>query len=162
MLIGYSGNHRKGYEIKQLITKITDIIDTPEGINVAIIGMGNLGKALINHLKGKRDKIQIVACFDIMPEKIRKQQNEVKCYHIDDLEKVVQKENIKIALLTLPGSETISVAKRLVLSGIKGILNFTSTPLNLPNYVYVEKYDIVTALEKVAYFAKHNDINEMK
>ena len=73
-----------------------------------------------------------------------------------------QKENIKIALLTLPGSETISVAKRLVLSGIKGILNFTSTPLNLPNYVYVEKYDIVTALEKVAYFAKHNDINEMK
>jgi redox-sensing transcriptional repressor len=119
-----------------------------------------LGKALINHLKGKRDKIQIVACFDVMPEKIRKQHCEIKCYHINELENIIEKENIKIALLTLPDSETIPVVKRLIMAGIKGILNFTSTPLNLPSYVYVEKYDIVTALEKVAYFAKHNNNEE--
>src|SRR5210317_1877355 len=67
MLIGYSGTLRKGYNIEELIDLIGDIIDSHTGINVAVVGMGNLGRALINYFKGKRHKLSIVAGFDNNP-----------------------------------------------------------------------------------------------
>src|SRR5210317_1913624 len=70
MLIGYSGTLRKGYDIKDLVKQIGNIIDTSEGQKIAVIGMGNLGKAFIHYLHEKRAKLRIVAAFDVNPEKI--------------------------------------------------------------------------------------------
>ena len=157
MLIGYSGTLRKGYNIQELIDLIGTIIDSEEGINVAIVGMGNLGKALINYFRGKRHKLSIVAGFDNNPDKIGSKLSGVPCYSFDDLEAIIIKENIKIGIITVPGIFAAETADKLVKSGIKGIVNYTPKPINVPDHVYLEEYDMITTLEKVAFYVKFSE-----
>jgi redox-sensing transcriptional repressor len=157
MLIGYSGNLRKGYDIKELIELIGKIIDTEKGQKVAVVGLGNLGKAIISYFRGKRAKLTIVAAFDVNSDKIDRVYNGVPCHHVDLLSEIIKRENISIGIITVPADQAPAIAESLVLSGIKGILNFTPKPLNVSPYVYLEEYDMITSLEKVAFFAKKND-----
>lgn len=154
MLIGYSGTLRQGYDVKELIDIIGKIIDSKEGQKVAVIGIGNLGRAIIGYFSGKRTKLTVVAGFDINPDKVDKVYAGVWCHHFDKLTEIIKKENITIAVLTVPASEAAAVAELLVMAGIKGILNFTPKPINVPSNVYLEEYDIITSLEKLAYFVK--------
>jgi redox-sensing transcriptional repressor len=148
MLIGYSGTLRRGYDIKEMI------IDTEEGQKIAVIGMGNLGKAIIHYLHEKRSKLNIVAAFDINHEKINKSYSGVKCYPLDQLEEVLQSESILIGIITTPPEVVAEIAGRLKSAGIKGILNLTPKPLSASEGLYLEEYDVITSLEKVAYFVK--------
>ncbi len=157
MLIGYSGNLRKGYDIKELIDLIGKIIDSERGQRVAVVGLGNLGKAFISYFKGKRSKLSMIAAFDVNPEKINRVFDGVPCYHINQLPEIIKQNNISIGIITVPSEQAPEIAEALVLSGIKGILNYTPKPLNVPAYVYLEEYDMITSLEKVAFFAKKND-----
>lgn len=154
MLIGYSGTLRQGYDVKELVDLIGKIIDTKDGQKVAVMGIGNLGRSIIGYLSGKRTKLSIVAAFDINPEKIDRVYGGVWCYHFDRLAEIIKKEGITIAVITVPASEATRISEALVLSGIKGILNFTPRPLNVPSQVYLQEYDMLTSLEKVAYFVK--------
>jgi redox-sensing transcriptional repressor len=154
MLIGYSGTLRQGYDVKELIEIIGKIIDSKEGQKVAVIGIGNLGRAIIGYFSGKRTKLTVVAGFDLNPEKVDRVYAGVWCYHFDRLTEIIKKENITIAVLTVPASEAANVAELLVMAGIKGILNFTPKPINVPSNVHLEEYDIITSLEKLAYFVK--------
>ncbi len=154
MLIGYTGTLRKGYDIKELIDKIGHILDTEFGQKVAIVGMGNLGRAFIRYFSGKRTKLYIVVAFDVSPEKIETIHDGVPCYSTARMKEIVQRENVSIAILTVPAEETSAVANELIEAGVKGILNYTSKAINVPPHVYLEEYDMVTSLEKVAYFAK--------
>ncbi len=65
------------------------VSDSEEGMNVAIIGIGNLGRAVAGYFKGKRSKLNLVASFDNDPQKINKVISGVKCYAYDDLEKTI-------------------------------------------------------------------------
>lgn len=154
MLIGYSGTLRQGYDVKELIEIIGKIIDSKEGQKVAVIGIGNLGRAIIGYFSGKRTKLTVVAGFDLNPEKVDKAYAGVWCYHFEKLTEIIKKENITIAVLTVPASEAANVAELLVMAGIKGILNFTPKPINVPSNVHLEEYDMITSLEKLAYFVK--------
>jgi redox-sensing transcriptional repressor len=154
MLIGYSSVLRKGYDIKELIQTIGTIIDSDEGINVAIIGIGNLGRAVTSYFRGKRSKLNMVASFDNDPQKVNKVISGVKCYHIQDMEQIIKDMNIKIAILSVPADYAKSTCESVVRYGIKGILNFTTIALNVPSGVYLEEYDMITSIEKVAYFVK--------
>lgn len=154
MLIGYSGTLRQGYDVKELIDIIGKIIDTKEGQNVAVVGIGNLGRSIIGYFNGKRTRLSIVAAFDTNSDKIDRVYAGVKCYHFDRLAEIVRNEDISIVILTVPASEATRIAESLVMAGIKGILNFTPQPLNVPAQVYLQEYDMITSLEKVAYFVK--------
>lgn len=154
MLIGYSGTLRKGYDIKELIELIGKILDTEEGLRVAVVGVGNLGRSLIGYFNGKRSKLTIVAGFDANPDKVDKVYAGVHCYHTDKLNEVILREKISIGIITVPAEQAADVAEKLVIAGIKGILNFTPKPLNVSAHVYLQEYDMVTSLEKVAYFVK--------
>jgi len=156
MLIGYSSVQRKGYDVKELIDTIGRIIDSEEGMNVAIIGIGNLGRALAGYFKGKRSKLNLVASFDNDPQKVNKVISGVKCYSYTDLEKILKELEIQIAILTVPADFAKEIAEETVRYGIKGILNFTTVPLNVPSEVYLEEYDMITSMEKVAYFVKES------
>lgn len=157
MLIGYSGNLRKGYDIKELIDLIGKIIDSDKGQRVAVVGLGNLGKAIISYFKGKRSKLAIIAAFDINPEKINRVYDGVACYHINQMAEIIKQHNISIGIIAVPSEQAPEIAETMVISGIKGVLNFTPKPLNVPPQVYLEEYDMITSLEKVAFFAKKND-----
>jgi redox-sensing transcriptional repressor len=156
MLIGYSSVLRKGYDIRELIQTIGRIIDSAEGLNVAIIGIGNLGRAVTGYFRGKRSKLNIVASFDNDLQKVNKVISGVKCYHIQDMERIIKELDIKIAILTIPANFAKSMVEEVVHYGIKGILNFTTVPLNVPSEVHLEEYDMITSIEKVAYFVKEN------
>jgi len=157
MLIGYSGTLRRGYNIKELIELIGEIIDSHDGINVAVVGMGNLGRALINYFQGKRHKLSIVAGFDNNPDKIGKKISGVKCFSVENMTEVIKDINIKIGIITVPGSFTTEIAEQLVESGIKGIVNYTPKPIQVPKHIYLEEYDMITTLEKVAFFVKQTE-----
>lgn len=154
MLIGYSTTLKKGYDVKALIDVIGDIIDTHEGLNAAVIGIGNLGRAITTYFNGKRTKLRIAATFDTDPDKANRVISGVKCYAMSDLEKVIKEQDISIGILTVPPEDAAAVSESLIMAGIKGILNYTSTPLNVSPNVYLEEYDMITSLEKVAYFVK--------
>lgn len=158
MLIGYSSVLRKGYDVRELIQTIGRIIDSEEGLNVAIIGIGNLGRAVTGYFRGKRSKLNVVASFDNDPQKVNKVISGVKCYHTQDMEQIIREMDIRIAILTLPADFAKSIAEEVVRFGIKGILNFTTVPLNVPSGVHLEAYDMITSIEKVAYFVKENKL----
>jgi redox-sensing transcriptional repressor len=157
MLIGYSTTLKKGYDVKALIDVIGDIVDTKDGLNAAIIGIGNLGRAITTYLNGKRTKLKIAATFDTDPEKANRVISGVKCYPMSEMSRVIKEQGISIGILTVPPEDASAVAETLIMAGIKGILNYTSTPLNVSPNVYLEEYDMITSLEKVAYFVKEKN-----
>ncbi|MFP4449198.1 MAG: redox-sensing transcriptional repressor Rex [Bacteroidales bacterium] len=154
MLIGYSSTLKKGYDVKALIDLIGDILDSENGLNVAVIGVGNLGRAITAFFRGKRSKLEIVASFDTDPEKINSVISGVKCYSMKELEKIIKEKDISIAILTVPPEYANNVAELLAQSGINGILNYTSVPVSVSTDIIIEHYDMTMSLEKVAYFVK--------
>lgn len=154
MFIGYTSIHRKGYDVANLIQIISNIIDSDTQMNAAVIGLGNFGKAISHYFIEKRPKLKLVATFDIDPRKVGFEDNNVKCYHIDRLREVITRENISLAILTVPMVAAQDMSKILIQSGIKGILNLTTVTLSVPEHIYLEEYDMITSIEKVAYFVK--------
>jgi len=154
MLIGYSGSLRKGYNINDLVNLIGELIDSPEGQKVAIFGMGNLGRAIINYFRGKREKLKITAGFDVNPEKIGHKIAGIHCYSVEKAAEIIPREGIKIGILTVPGDQADETVRIMVDAGIKGILNYTPTPVEVPDDVYLEEYNMISSIEKVAFYVK--------
>ena len=154
MLIGFSSDTKKGYDVKVLIDFIDGILYSQNTMNMAIIGMGHLGQAVTKYFNGKGLKLRITAAFDVDENKVGKTIDNIPCSNIDQFDERVEELDISSVIV----SSTTSVASTLVLpiinAGIKGVLNFTSAPLNFPQGIVVENYDITTLLEKVAYFVK--------
>jgi redox-sensing transcriptional repressor len=157
MLMGYAGMHKNGYNVKELIAGIGDVLDSKEGQKVAIVGFGYLGKAITGYFAGKRSKLDVAASFDTNYQKVGTKVKGVKCFHINHLKTVIKNKKISIAILTVPPNVAQEVTNKLVEAGIKGILNFTTVPLNVPPGVYLEEHDMITSVEKVAFFVKKNN-----
>jgi len=155
MLIGHNGTLRKGYNIDNLIKLIGNIIDCSKDQKVAIIGMGKLGEALLNYLQESNTNLMLSAIFDVDTEKIGSTYSGIVCYSIDNIKKIVERENITIGILTVPPSEAVAISNLMIEAGIIGIINYTPVSLKVEG-AYLEEYDVITSLEKVAYFAKPN------
>lgn len=161
MLIGFSSDTKKGYDVKVLIKFISDILDSREPINMAVIGMGHLGQAITKYFNGKRLKLRIVAAFDIDPTKVGQEVMGIPCYDMKEFEEIAESKDINIVVLSSPTSAAAGLVVPIINAGIKGVLNFTSMPLNFPKGIIVENYDITTLLEKVAYFVKESEENNL-
>lgn len=161
MLIGFSSDTKKGYDVKVLIEYIDKILDSSEAQNIAIIGMGHLGQAITKYFNAKNLKLRIVASFDVDPQKVGSVIDGIPCYNIDDFEHKVEELSINMIILSSPTNVASELVVPIINAGIKGVLNFTSKPLNFPKGIVVEDYDITTLLEKVAYFVKENEDNTL-
>ncbi len=157
MLIGFSTDTKKGYDVQVLIDFIGTILDSPSPMNIAVIGMGHLGQALTRYFNGRNLKLKIVASFDIDPKKIGNQIEGVDCYSMEQFEERVEELDINIVVVSSPTRVAGDLVVPIINAGIKGVLNFTSMPLNFPQGIVVENYDITTVLEKVAYFVKESE-----
>ena len=124
---------------------------------IAVLGMGHLGQAITKYFNGKGLKLKITAAFDVDPEKVGKTIDGIPCYHMDTFENMVVNQDISIVIVSSPTKVAPSLVVPIINAGIKGVLNFTSTPLNFPQGIVVENYDITTLLEKGAYFVKENE-----
>lgn len=159
MLIGFSSDTKKGYDVKVLIEFISSILDSKNAVNVAVIGMGHLGQAITKYFNGKGLNLRITTAFDVDPAKVDHEVDGIPCYHMDRFEEVVENNDISIVVLSSPTRVASTLVVPIINAGIKGVLNFTSMPLNFPQGIVVENYDITTLLEKVAYFVKENEEN---
>jgi redox-sensing transcriptional repressor len=154
MLIGFSSDTKKGYDVKVLIDFIDGILYSEQTMNMAVIGMGHLGRAVTRYFNGKGLKLRITAAFDVDESKVGTIIDNIPCYHIDHFEEFVEQLDISIVIVSSPTSVASTLVLPIINAGIKGVLNFTSAPLNFPQGIVVENYDITTLLEKVAYFVK--------
>jgi len=154
MAIGYSGSPNRGYIVKDLAESIGRVIDGKSPARVALVGMGNLGRAIASFLRGRRSSLQVVATFDSDESKAGRMISGCRCYLQSEIEEVVSRDGITVAILAVPPESAQSLADRLVASGIRGILNYAPVPLRVPDWVYLENRDVTTALEKVAYYAR--------
>lgn len=159
MLIGFSSDTKKGYDVKVLIDFINNILYSENAMNIAVIGMGHLGQAITKYFNGKQLNLRITAAFDVDPAKVGHTIDDIPCYDMSEFEDVVSNNDISIVIVSSPTKVASELVVPIINAGIKGVLNFTSAPLNFPQGIVVENYDITTVLEKVAYFVKANEEN---
>jgi len=144
----------KGYKVTDLVKEINNILNSNEPQKMALIGIGNMGRAFINYFKGRGNNMEITAAFDNDKSKINRVIGTCKCYHIDELKEIVNKENITIGIITVPETEAQNSANLLADSGIKAILNVAHVPIKCPIDIYIENLDLTSFFEKTAYYAK--------
>ena len=159
MLIGFSSDTKKGYDVSVLADFISDILDSEAPMNIGVIGMGHLGQAITKYFNGKGLKLKIVASFDVDESKVGSFIDDIPCFSMEDFAQKVEDLDINIVILSCPTGQAEETVLPIVNAGIKGVLNFTSKPLNFPLGIVVENYDITTPLEKVAYFVKEQEEN---
>jgi len=154
MLLGLSGNQRRGYLVEALLERIGETIDSEAGNRIAIVGVGNLGRALMGFIGNSDTKMFIVAAFDIDPAKTGAEIMGVPCFHIRDIPEKFNELKIDMAVLAVPPEATRAVAEKLMQTAVRGLLNFSSVHLDLPNHIYKKDYDIITSLEEIGFFIK--------
>ncbi len=152
MTIGFTGSPRKGYAIQELVEAINAVLARSVDTAVALVGVGNLGRAILAYY-GNRQPIRFAAAFDRAPEKTGRILHGCRCYPVDQMAEVIQRDAIHVGVIAVPAGEAQAVADQLVLAGVKGILNFAPVRLRVPAGLYVENVDLMMALDRVAYYA---------
>jgi redox-sensing transcriptional repressor len=148
---GHFGQPGVGYRCDELVHAIRSILGTDREWTVAMVGVGNLGQALLGYKGFASQGFRIVAAFDIDPEMVGQQVNEVPVYGFDQLEQVVREQSIELGLVAVPAAAAQQVATRLVEAGVAGILNFAPVTLNLPNEVSLVGVDLATELQQLCF-----------
>jgi redox-sensing transcriptional repressor len=154
MVVGGMGSPSRGYSVTELAENIEAFLGSQQSVNVALVGVGNIGRAILSYFHGRRPNLTIVAAFDNDSQRVDQVVHGCRCYPMENLAERIREQDILIGVIAVPVSAAQEVAGALVENGIRGILNFAPTPLRVPTGVYLEQVDITTSLEKVAYFAR--------
>jgi len=153
MLIGFSGSSRNGYKVTDLLDYIDTTLTLPKGQQATIIGMGELGKALLKHISlNPVCPVIIPATFDIDPKKTNKEYHGIHCYDLTKAPELLNKFDIQIAILAIVTNDIQEIVDSLIISGIKSIVNFSAGPFRVPDNFYLKDFDIRTTLEEISYF----------
>lgn len=152
---GALGKKGYGYNVNYLLTFFRKTLDQDELTKVALIGVGNLGTAFLNYNFLKNNNTKIEMAFDVDHAKVGTKIGDVPIFHMDDLEKIVEQQDVQVAILTVPVSAAQSITDRLVEVNVKGILNFTPARLTVPSTIRVHHIDLAIELQSLVYFLKH-------
>ena len=144
---GYPGI---GYRCSELIEAIKKILGTNQAWPVAIVGLGNLGRALMGYKGFQHQGFQIVAAFDVDPAKVGQSVEGIQIFDLADVARVSKERGIRLAIIAVPGVAAQKVADALVAAGIEGILNFAPVTLN-PKQVQTIGVDLAIELEQLAF-----------
>ncbi len=145
---GYPGI---GYRIDELGAALRRILGIDRDQPLALIGLGNLGRALLKYRGFRNRGFHIVALFDNDPQKIGTQFDDLVVRPIDELPEAIAALHISLAILSVPSDVAQRVAEQLVAGGILGIFNFAPMPLVVPPAVSVVAVDLSVQLEHLAY-----------
>lgn len=153
---GELGKKGYGYNVNFLLNFFKTTLQQDMITKVAIIGVGNLGTALVNYNFSINDRMKITAAFDANDEAIGRKIGKMEVQDMKDFEKVVEATGIQVVILTVPGSVAQDVANRVTKAQIKGILNFTPERLNVKNGVHVHHIDLGVELQSLIFFMKNH------
>lgn len=153
---GALGKKGYGYNVSYLLSFFRKTLDQDERTNVCLVGVGNLGTALLRYNFSRSDNTRIVSAFDVKEEIVGNEIGGVEVFHLDKLtEKAPEDEQPSVAILTVPAEFAQSTAEKIVDAGIKGILNFTPARLSLPPYIRVHHIDLSIELQTLVYFLRN-------
>jgi redox-sensing transcriptional repressor len=149
---GGFGKQGTGYQISYLVDQLRQVLKVDQEWEVAVIGAGDLGTALL-HYKGFADRGFRIACvFDNSPQKIGKKIGDYVVRPMDDMQKVIQERGIKIAMIAVPADKAQEVANTLIEVGIRAILNYAPMTLNVPADVKVQYIDPVIQMQRMTFY----------
>ncbi len=149
---GEFGIRGVGYFVKELLFEIKRILGLNKSWKMALVGIGNLGSALLAHQNFIRQGYEFAAVFDVDPAKVgRRLPSGQLIHHLDELEQVMKDKDVEIGVIATPASQAQAVAQRLIQAGVKAILNFAPTQLQVPEGMAVENVDFTVKLDNLAY-----------
>lgn len=149
---GTFGTRGLGYDVAELSSRIADELGTSRLQPVILVGVGNLGLALLSYRGFEKEGFEIVAAFDAEPGRPRDKRIPVDILNMKDLPAFIQKQSVRMAILTVPAEAAQEVANVLIESGIIGILNFSPSVLTVPEEVMVNNVNVAIELENLSYF----------
>lgn len=145
---GYPGI---GYRCQELIDEIKRILGTNQPWGLALVGVGNLGRALAGYRGFSQQGFRLVAAFDVDPAKVGSKVEGIPVFHHETIPVKVKELGIRLAIVAVPAGMAQTVADELVTAGIEGILNFAPVTLNLPKSVRSQGVDLAIELEQLTF-----------
>ena len=150
-LFGSFGRRGLGYSSSDLVSRVRKILGLNRRWKIAVIGMGRIGSALVEH-RGFHDRgFDIVALFDTSDFKVGSNLHGMRVHHIEDIREIVRDRKIEIAVLTVPVEAVTDIVDLINGSDIRGILNWTPTRLTVPESIEVKNVNMVMELEALSF-----------
>ena len=154
---GGFGQQGYGYNVEYLYQEMKKILGLDRVYHLIVVGGGNIGQALVNYTDFEKQGFVIDAVFDVNPRLIGMTIRGVEVLDADRMEDYCQKNHVDIAVLTIPKSQAIKVAKALASWGITGMWNFSNVDLHLPETVVVENVHLTDSLMTLLYKRNQRD-----
>jgi redox-sensing transcriptional repressor len=149
---GGFGKQGTGYQINYLEEKLRQVLKVNRDWEVALVGAGDLGRA-IAHYGGFKDRgFHVVTIFDSDPAKVGKSIGEIEIQAIDNMDDIIAQQKIQIAMVAVPSEHAQEVADRLIKAGVRAILNYAPINLTVPDDVHVQYIDPVIRLQRMTYY----------
>jgi redox-sensing transcriptional repressor len=149
---GKFGRRGIGYPIKDLIKSLKAIFGSSKRWDIIVVGVGNLGEALLRYKGFQKRGFIIKAAFDNNSSKIGRKVNNVEIMHIDYMIDYIKEHKIKIGIITVPVKSAQKVANCMISAGIRSILNFAPISIKHPSYVNLNSIDISVELERMLFY----------
>jgi len=149
---GQFGTRGLGYDVAELSKMISDELGTTSLQPVILVGVGNLGMALLSYRGFEKEGFEIVAAFDAEPKRRRETKISQPILGMDEVREFVHKHHVKMAILTVPAAAAQAVVNQLIQAGIVGILNFSPIVLSVPEEIMVNNVNLAIELENLSYF----------
>ena len=152
---GQFGTRGLGYDVEQLIKMISDLLGTTHLQPVVLVGVGNLGRALLSYRGFAKEGFDIVAAFDVRAVQVKDMRVTQPVYSMTELRQFVEQNLVRMAILCVPPEEAQEVSNDLVEAGVTGFMNFAPTVLQVPDEVTVNNVNLAIELENLSYFVGH-------
>jgi len=149
---GTFGTRGLGYDVADLSKKIAEELGTSSLQPVILVGVGNLGLALLSYRGFEKEGFEIIAAFDAEPQRKRDKEIKQPILGMEELGEFIREKAVKMAILSVPAAVAQSVANTLIEYGIAGILNFAPIVLTVPEDVMVNSVNLAIELENLSYF----------
>lgn len=158
---GEIGRRGVGYSVGKLSDHIMGILSSPCVWRVALAGVGNLGAAILANASFRSAKMSFEALFDVDASKVGREIMGVRCWHIDDMPRVMRELSIEVLIVAVPAGGAQQCVDLAVQSGtLRGVLALTQGTLALPDGVIAVRADIMAEMEKLLFFLKHPEDGE--
>jgi redox-sensing transcriptional repressor len=148
---GHFGYPGIGYRCDELIGAVKKILGTDQQWSVALVGVGNLGRALLGYKGFAQRGFRIVAAFDADTHAVGGEIEGIRVYHIDNLPEVARENKIRLGMIAVPAAAAQAVADRLAAVGVEGILNFAPVTISVPTTVSQAGVDLAIELEQLTF-----------
>jgi redox-sensing transcriptional repressor len=152
--LGNFGRRGLGYKVSELQSLIEATLGTNRLLPVILVGVGNLGTAVLSYAGFAKEGFEFVAAFDVDPHRPRSKDLRVTIHGMETLADFLSSNAVKLAVLTVPSPVAQTVANELVRDGVRAILNLTGALLETPDDVVVNNVNLAIELENLAYFVR--------